>query len=348
MAAALMAAVPIAAFGASADPRSAFTRFANTPAGRAAFEPASVVVSAVKPDGEQWHVAENGVDILPFDYEQGVAFTGSGLVFSSRGSLTRTTLGCPAPLDEEQPCYDVEVTDVDAIPGDLRSEGFDHIGDISIGHAGPAQGLLFAPLEKPSSRRDARGYLAYSIETLQPVARLIEDGPHGFHSWITVDPTGQFLIASDGPAPPPAETRPLRVYALSTGDGGLVIERADQFDLTLVPGNLPNFAGCAFQDPHTLYCANWVKTSLQHDVHTEIYRVDLSAAVGTIGATAVGRLVATVTLEPKGPGAVPFGMETEGVTFYRRSRGGPLELHILFRGETLGSFTYVHLRPGRG
>lgn len=321
---------------------SAFIRAANTPAGRAAIEaPAATQIPA---GGEKWTVA--GQDLLPFYFEQGVAYThASGLVFSSRGSLTRTALGCAAPLDPVQPCYDVAEENVGAIPGAERQLGFNHIGDIDVGRAGPAAGFVFGPLETDPPRH-VRGYMAYDLATLTPKGKIIETVDHGYNSWVTVDPSGHWLLTAEN------TMNPIRVYEIaSAGAGQVSIIRRDDLDITIPnPPSppLPNMAGCAFPDATgtTLYCANWAKRSSYFDVNTEVYRIDLSAAAGQPGATvSSSRIVFTLKLQPKNvvTANTPYGLETEGLTFYER--GGRQEMHILLRGETLGWFHFVHLAP---
>lgn len=354
----VLGAIPLAAglalSSVQAQPRglaaTGFTRFANSPAGRALMETAPYeVVAGPAPGGEAWH--DTGQDLLPFYYEQGVALVPAvgtppapGLVFSSRSSLTRTTLGCPAALDPGSPCYDVQAENSFAIPREERLQGFDHIGDIDAGRAGPAAGHVFVALEKPSGQRNARGYLAYDAETLAVAAKLIETIPHGFHSWVTVDPTGGWLIAAD------RGLDPIRVHEIGRDAAGKVtITRREALDVEMLTPGLPNPAGCAF-DPAAagtvLYCNDWASMSLNRDVRTDVYRIDLSAPLGSAAITATARLAFTLKLSPKYvvTANTPYGLETEGLTFYERD--GRLEMHMLLRGETLGWFHYLHLAPG--
>ena len=145
LAIAALSAIGITSAGAQVP--TPFTRQANTESGRAVYEPGPTEMTVHDPT-DKW--VDVGRDILPFDYEQGVAFTGDGLVFSSRGSLYRTTFGCPAPEDPALPCYDVQANDF-GIAADELAAGYNHVGAISAGLAGPAEGYVFAPLEKSAS-----------------------------------------------------------------------------------------------------------------------------------------------------------------------------------------------------
>lgn len=335
----LLASIPAAG--------SSFTRAANTFAGRAVLEGGEVTIEPFDPE-DVWLYA--GQDILPFDYEQGVAFTGEGmgeggggLVFSSRGSLYRTTLGCPAPEDLEADCYDVQAEARFAIRRDEFERGFNHIGDIDAGRAGPADGFIFGPLEKSPGTKNARGYVVYYADTLQRAGTTIETVNHCHHSWVTVDISGHWLIASD-------ECEGLRVHEIvvdeeAAPDQRVSVVRRQDLDVR-ISGPWVNFAGCAFLTELNLYCNNWVDQD-SFDVVSEVYRVDLRRPLGTPRAKGSSKLLFNLhasqrfTTRP----VVPFAMETEGLTFYRRESAGPVEMHMLLRGERLDSFYYLHLTP---
>lgn len=334
------------AFGAPAAAEPSFTRAANTPAGRTVFESGPAAVTVLD-SSDVWHYT--GQDVVPFSYEQGVAHAGTGmgpvgdLVFSSRGSLVRTTLGCPAPDDLGDPCYDEEARNSRAIPADLSVKGYNHIGSIDVGRAGPANGFVFAPLETSSSGgtcpRSRRAYVAYDVATLQPAGALEEEVCHRAHSWVTVDPSGRWLIASDRGA------TTIRVYEISPDGTGVKFEWADR-DVGLSPSGLPNFNGCSFRDEETLYCSDWVSSAGEQNVRTDVWRIDFGAPVGTKGAAASATRILELNVATKYASFVPFGRETEGLTFYRRNPTGPPEMHMLLRGETLAWVYFVHLAPG--
>lgn len=350
---------------AAGDP--SFTRAANTEGGRLVFESGEATLTFDSTD--VWEYA--GQDILPFDYEQGVAFTGEGLVFSSRGALVRTTLGCPDPLDDEEPCYDEVVERPFGISADEFEQGFNHIGDIDVGLAGDAQGFVLAPLETssrggtcPQGPRLVRGYKAYRVSDLSTAGRFIETNCHRNHSWVTVDLTGHWLLAADPGTQQDDDSFAQTIRVLEIARDGAE-GSANEISITPQPGKninvtssqpLPNYAGCAFLGATTLYCSDWLDDN-DIDIATRIYRIDLfGGAVGTSGVTGQGTQILSLELEPKYTGVqvdededaepiVPFGNETEGITFYRRSVDGSVEMHVLLRGETLGWFYYVHLEP---
>ena len=366
----VLAALAVIAAPAVAAP--SFTRAANTPTGRAALESGPAKLTVLTDD--VWHYT--GQDILPFDYEQGIAFAGQGmgrgldgsLVFTSRGAVIKTTLGCPDPLNDAVACYDEQVRRQFGVSADEFQMGFDHIGDIDVGREGPARGFAFAPLETRSRGgecpRQNRGYKAYRVTDLSTAGRLIETACHRFHSWVTVDPTGRWLLAADAPTirDDGGFEQVIRLHEIArTGTPGaadeISIVRRQDLDVTITADQeLSNYAGCAFRNATAMYCPDW-RESNELDIDTRIFRIDFSDPIGTPGATATGHHILFLELEPKYTGVdidsdgdrepvVPFGNETEGVTFYRRSERGAPEMHILIRGETLGSFYYTHLAPG--
>lgn len=340
--------------GWSAGAGVSFTRGANTSAGRAVYESGPVTLTNLDP-ADTWHYA--GQDILPFDYEQGVAYAGGGsLVFSSRGSLVRTSLGCPDPVNLDSPCYDVQAENLFATKRSEFEQGFNHIGGIDVGLAGPAQGFVFAPLEKSPGTKNARGYLAFDL-ALQRAGTRLETVAHLHHSWVTVDPSGHWLIAADESIDPVTGKGTIRVHQINRQPDEPVPlpEERIQIDppdpdlaVTVDPaGGWPNFAGCSFAGLKRLYCSNW-KDQGDFDVETEIYRLDLSAPVGAPGATATTRLVLRLHLAQRFTPrpVVLFAMETEGLTFYPQTPGGENQMHVLLRGERLDSFYFVHLSLG--
>lgn len=329
-----------AAAGAAPNPAgTAFTRGANSPAGRALLETSAPAVTA---GSETW--AYTGQDILPFNYEQGAAYAGDALIFSSRGELIRTAIGCPDALDPYGPCYDVLEQRLPAIEGAEFQQGFNHIGGIDVGRAGPAEGHVFAPLETDTPRT-RRGFQAYDVGTFATAGKLIEVINHRFHSWVAVEPTGNYLIAAED------RMDPIRVYAIARAGSQVTFTRRADLDVTGVasPAPLPNMQGCKF-DPRdasgrTIYCADWRKkpTGFNLDEATQIFRLVLSAPIGTPGATASASLAFRFTAAPRYAPVTsntPYGLETEDLAFYERD--GRMELHVALRGETLGWFHWMH------
>jgi hypothetical protein len=325
-----LAALPVRAAPANVG-STAFARLANSPAGHAAFD-VSVDVSSV---AEQWML--EGMDVVPFYYEQGMAsHDGTDLVFSSRNSLTRTAVGCPAwddPLDGA--CYDVGAENSAPIPAELVARGFNHVGGIDIAPIaeGPGASFVFAPLETDPPR-SVRAYGVYGLASLSRAGLLVEEVVHRYNSWVAVDPTARYMIiAEDGWAP-------LRVYEISRAGDTIALARRADLDVTGTnPSQLPNFQGCKFNGSLTLYCSNWDKRNSYFDFRSEVYRVDLSAPIGTSGATATSALAFAFKARPKAEqltANVPYGLETEDLAFW----GG--RLHIQVRGESLGWIRILH------
>lgn len=307
---------------------SAFVRAANSPAGHAVFD-ARVDVS---PAAESW--ALSGMDVVPFYYEQGMAsFGDTDVVFSSRNSLTRTDAGCTAWDDPFGPCYSVHEENLAPIPGGLVARGFNHIGGIDIGASGASAAKVFAPLETDPPR-SVRAFGVYDPATLSRVGLLVEEVTHRYNSWVSVDPSGSFMLT--------AEDRwdPMRVYQIANDAGSVTLTRRSDLDVTGTdPGMLPNFQGCKFDGPTTMYCSNWNKRSSYFDVRTEIYRVELSAPIGTPGITATSSLAFTFKAHPaleQLTATVPYGLETEDLAFW----GG--QLHVQVRSEVLGWVRILH------
>jgi hypothetical protein len=308
-----------------------FTRAANSPAGHAAFDvPVDVTAGA-----EEWDAI--GMDVVPFYFEQGMASDGDATaVFSSRNSLTRTAAGCADPLDPVYgACYDVGAENSAPIPPELVARGFDHVGGIDIGPAGegPGSNLVFAPLETDPPR-SVRAYGVYDLSSLDRVGLLVEEVTHRYNSWVAVDPSARFMIIGED------RWEPLRVYEIARAGGTVTLTRRPDLDVTGTnPDLLPNFQGCKFDGPTTLYCSNWSKRSSYFDVRSEVYRVDLSAPIGTAGATATSSLAFSFKLHPPVEPVtanVPYGLETEDLAFW----GGAL--HVQVRGEAIGWVRVLH------
>jgi hypothetical protein len=337
--AAVLAATP------SADALT-FTRFANTTLGRTLFEIGDITV---RPGTETWRAASK--DVLPFDYEQGVDSDGGHqLEFNSRGTLYRTTYGCPAPRDNARPCYDVLAVNRTPISADEGAQGFNHIGDTSLGRSGPAAGFLFTPLEKSPGNGIDKIFKVFDFNTLKTAGSLFVPGPFSHHSWVMVDPSGNYLVNAD------ATIRHLDVYRITrnpapaTPEERIVLTRAPELDVAIDAGISADIGptGCSFLTDRSIYCADWVKEpNLKLDIRTDIYRMDLAQPVGAMGNTGHAALAFSYTVAHKHP-SITYGLEGEGITFYKRRALGPVELHVLIRGEDLAVTNLVHFVPGPG
>lgn len=318
---------------------ASFTRTANTTAGRVLYEVGDVTIT---PGSEAW--VHTGRDVLPFNYEQGVSSTRQGeLVFNSRGQLYRTTLGCLAPDDDAVPCYDELADNPTPISGPEGQAGFNHIGDTSVGRAGPAEGFLFTPLEKSPGNGIDKIFKVFDLTTLETAGSLEIKGLFSHHSWVMVDPTGNFMVNAD------ATIRHLEVYRITrnpapaNSEDRILLTRAMELDIQLDDGIADDVGptGCSFRDDVTVYCADWIKNDLKHDIRTDIYRLRLAAPVGATNNTGTASTAFSFTIAHKIP-SITYGLEGEGVTFYQRGPDGPLELHEVVRGERLDAVNLLH------
>ncbi len=311
-------------------PNPASSGFARAVNASGAFE----VAITTTPGSETWALA--GQDVVPFYYEQGMASHGeTDLVFGSRASLTRTSVGCAAPLDPGAPCYDAREENPTPISRDLVAQGFNHLGGIDVGPSvsgAPGAATIFAPLETDPPRT-RRGYAAYDLQTLARVGLIVEEVAHRYNSWVAVDPSARFMITAQD------KMDPIRVYEIGRDGAAVTLTRRADLDVTDVSSTpvLPNFQGCKFADDLTLYCANWMKRDSYFDIKTEIYRIDLSAPIGSTGVRATGAVAASLKAQPRYAGGAPYGLETEDLAFW----GG--QLHVTLRGEGLGWIHVVHL-----
>ncbi|MEY2434026.1 MAG: hypothetical protein QOC92_3751 [Acidimicrobiaceae bacterium] len=340
-------AVAVLFMGAEPSAGASFTRTANTPAGRAQYEVGDVTIT---PGSETW--ASTGRDALPFDYEQGVDASGQGeLVFNSRGHLYRTTLGCPKPEDDAVPCYDVLAENATPISGAEGQAGFNHIGDTSLGRAGPGAGFLFTPLEKSPGNGVDKIFKVFDATTLETAGKLEIKGQFNHHSWVMVDPSGNYMVNAD------ATIRHLDVYRITlnpapaTDEERITLTPAPDLgvDLTGTISDDVGPTGCSFLDDLTVYCADWIKSEpAKLDIRTDIYKFVLDAPVGATNNKGQAILAFSFTIAHKIP-SITYGLEGEGVTFYQRVPAGPIELHELVRGERLDSTNLLHfaLAPSR-
>ena len=148
-------------------------------------------------------------------------------------------------------------------------------------------------------------------------------GPFSHHSWVMVDPTGNFMVNAD------ATIRSLEVYRIqrnsapANSEQRILLERAPELDVQLDDGVPEDVGptGCSFRDDVTVYCADWIKDDLQHDIRTDIYRFQLAAPVGATNNTGTATKAFSFTIAHKIP-SITYGLEGEGVTFYQRQPGG--------------------------
>jgi hypothetical protein len=116
---------------------------------------------------------------LPGYPNQGIARVRDGWVLSGTGTLSR--------VDEQlQETRSI----ANAIPADLRAEGFDHVGDVDV-----VGKVVYAPLEQPDSAKRRQMMARYDAGTLEfRDARAVRQGHASF---VTVDPRTRIAYSTD-------------------------------------------------------------------------------------------------------------------------------------------------------
>jgi len=113
-------------------------------------------------------------------FYQGLATDGERWFFSHRYSLYSTK------LEDFQSILHVNE---DAIPSELKREGYDHIGDIEV-----YKGKIYAPLEdKLYTKPLIALYSADTLEYLGSIGPL----PQKHMPWCTVDPNSEAILSSE-------------------------------------------------------------------------------------------------------------------------------------------------------
>jgi hypothetical protein len=116
---------------------------------------------------------------LPGYPNQGIARVRDGWVLSGTGTLSR--------VDEQ---LQETLSIADAIPADLRAEGFDHVGDVDV-----VGGVVHAPLEQPDYSKRRQMMARYDADTLEFLgARPVRQGHASF---VTVDPRSRIAYSTD-------------------------------------------------------------------------------------------------------------------------------------------------------
>lgn len=113
-------------------------------------------------------------------FYQGLATDGERWFFSHRYSLYSTKL---------EDFQSILYTNEDAIPTELKREGYDHIGDIEV-----YKGMIYAPLEDKLYTKPI--IALYSADTLEYLGSI---GPlsQKHMPWCTVDPNSETILSSE-------------------------------------------------------------------------------------------------------------------------------------------------------
>ncbi|RLE62038.1 MAG: hypothetical protein DRJ38_10345 [Thermoprotei archaeon] len=120
------------------------------------------------------------IDFINPKFYQGLATDGKRWIFSHRYSLYVTKIDDYKSLLRENE---------DAIPSELKREGYDHLGDIEI-----YEGKIYAPLvDKLYTKPLIALYSADTLEYLGSIGPL----PQRHMPWCTIDPSSETILSSE-------------------------------------------------------------------------------------------------------------------------------------------------------
>jgi len=115
----------------------------------------------------------------PYGYQQGVARTSDGWIFTGTSVMARTN-------DQLK----IVETNIQPIPLEWKRKGFNHVGDPDV-----AGKFLYAPLEQPTYERGDQAMARYNAKSLE----LVDIVPVTQHeaSFVTVDPKTMIAYSMD-------------------------------------------------------------------------------------------------------------------------------------------------------
>jgi len=184
-------------------------------------------------------------------FRQGLARSGDGWIFSTNDGLYRTDdEGRPAspPGDKAEP----------AIPADLKALTYDHVGDVDV-----ADGMIWAPMEKPDKDAGEQLMARYDAETFEPVDSFVVPQHHA--AFVAVDEDGVVYSADE------------------FSDDTLLRYRLEAGALEPLPPLALSRSIDRIQGADIAGGAAWLSTD---DDHNGIYRVDLGTGeVQDVGST---------------------------------------------------------------
>ena len=180
---------------------------------------------------------------LPGGYNQGVARTAGGWIFSATDSLWRT--------DDD---LNVLKHISPAIPADWKAKGFNHVGDVDV-----VGRYIYAPFEQPDYSKGQQATARYDRVTLEFVDAVML--PQHHNSFVTIDP----------------ET--MTAYTMDYFDGDALL----RFDVAHGWKSLPPLPMSTLlhrvQGGDIALEQIWISTD---DSRKGVYRVDLNTGVSTL------------------------------------------------------------------
>ena len=126
--------------------------------------------------------ARNARQAVSPAYRQGLARDGDDWIFSTNNGLFRTSGDALTEIVRVGP----------AIPPDLASEGFDHLGDVDID---AETGLLWGPLEKPDKAHPDMRMAAFDARTFRFLGSVAVPQHHA--SFVAFDPVTRTAFGMD-------------------------------------------------------------------------------------------------------------------------------------------------------
>jgi hypothetical protein len=216
---------------------------------RSASSTSSTATTTLEP--AVWAAEVTGEYEVNGGFRQGLARSGEGLIFSTNDGLYRTDdEGRPAspPGDMAEP----------AIPAELKAQTYDHVGDVDI-----ADGMIWAPLEKPDKDVGEQVVARFDAETVEFVDSFVVPQHHA--AFAAVDEEGIVYSADEF-----SDDTLLR-YRLEAG-------ALEPLEPLVMSRSIDRIQGADIASG-----AAWLSTD---DDHNGIYRVDLGTGeVQDVGST---------------------------------------------------------------
>lgn len=113
------------------------------------------------------------------NFRQGLAASGDGWIFVTNKTIYRTD-GSFVQTEDLQ----------DAIPPDLASQGYDHLGDPDV-----VDGVIWVPVERPDKDEARQATARYDVETLEVIDWFEVEQHH--NAFVTVDADGVVYSADE-------------------------------------------------------------------------------------------------------------------------------------------------------
>jgi hypothetical protein len=144
----------------------------SSPSASSTSSKASVTSTTAAPGPESWTAELGDAQEVDGNYRQGVARVDGGWIFTNNNAIYRT--------DES---FTQTVVHLDAIPPELASKGYNHLGDPDV-----ADGVLWVPVERDDKDQALQVTARYDAETLAFVDSF--EVPQHHNAWVAVADDG--------------------------------------------------------------------------------------------------------------------------------------------------------------